>query len=364
MHAITVPLGPASYTITVGDGVLSRLPELLTTACPAGRYAILSDSTVGDLYGERVAALVGEAGPVDVFRFPAGEWNKTREHWQALTDTLLAAGFSRDAAIVALGGGVTGDLAGFVAATYLRGVPWVQVPTSLLAMLDSSIGGKTGVDTPQGKNLVGAFHQPRAVLADVALLGTLPDAHVRAGLAEAVKHGAIADRSHFERIVALGDALLARDADALLEVVAASVAIKASVVGEDERDRGRRAILNFGHTVAHALEAVSRYALLHGEAVAIGMDVEAALGEAVGVTRSGTHTSLRAALTSLGLPTEVPHGTPQALHAFMGSDKKNRAGAVRFALLREIGQAARSESGEWSFPVAAEPVLAALAHQC
>jgi 3-dehydroquinate synthase len=262
--------------------------------------------------------------------------------------------------VVALGGGVSGDLAGFVAATYLRGIPCVQVPTTVLAMIDSSVGGKTGVDTRHGKNLIGAFHQPRAVVADVRTLETLPGAHATAGLAEALKHGAIADAGYFARVVALREPLRRRDPEAWEEVVGRSVEIKAAIVSADERERDRRAVLNFGHTVGHAVEAVSRYEMLHGEAVAIGMATEARLGEAVGITRAGVATAIREALSALDLPTEPAPGQATALADAMRFDKKARGGTVRFALLKELGVAARGEGGEWTFELPTDVVLGVL----
>jgi 3-dehydroquinate synthase len=339
--------------VLVGSGALARLPEVLASACPAARYALVADAAVAGHYGRRVRELAGRVAPCDVFTFPAGEWNKTREQWASLTDALLAAGLGRDGAVVALGGGVTGDLAGFVAATYLRGIPCVQLPTTVVAMIDSSVGGKTGVDTAHGKNLVGAFHQPRGVVADVDTLATLPVPHLVAGLAEAVKHGAIVDAGYFGRLGTLRPALLARDSGAWVEVVSRSVEIKASVVAEDEREHGRRSILNFGHTVGHAVEALTRYETLHGEAVAIGMVAEARLGEKVGVTRTGTAAALSEALAALGLATELP--VPfRDLIPVMGQDKKTRGGTVRFAFLEEVGCAARGARGEWTFEVGFE----------
>lgn len=360
MHLISVPLGAASYDITIGDGALAALPEALRRHCPATRYAVIADATVAGLYGEAVHASVGAVGPCDLFTFPAGERSKSRDQWESLTDAMEAAGIGRDGAVIALGGGVTGDLAGFVASTYRRGIPYVQLPTSLLAMVDSSIGGKTGVDTPLGKNLVGAFHQPRAVIADVAFLQTLPEPHVRAGLAEAVKHGAIADAVHFHRIGALHGALLRRQSDALEEIVARSVAIKAEVVGADPLETGRRAILNFGHTIGHAIETASGYTLLHGEAVAIGMVLEATLGTAMGTTREGTATALGDTLRALNLPTTIGDVDPDILLQAMGHDKKARRGTVKFALLKELGQAARSSDSDWTFSAPRELIESAL----
>jgi 3-dehydroquinate synthase len=360
VHIVPVSLGAESYDITIGQGALATLPDVLVRRCPAARYAIIADTTVAGLYGDPVRAAVANVGPCDLFPFPAGEWNKTRDQWAALSDAMAEAGIGRDGAVIALGGGVSGDLAGFVAATYRRGIPFVQVPTSLLAMLDSSIGGKTGVDTRHGKNLVGAFHQPRAVIADVAMLRTLPGPHVRAGLAEAIKHGAIADRGHFDRIGELRAALLAREPDALEEIVSGSVAIKAAVVGDDAREQGRRAVLNFGHTIGHAVEAVSGYALLHGEAIAVGMAVEAALGAAAGITRAGTADQLRSALQALDLPTGAGDLPLDAIVDAMTHDKKSRGGTVKFAFLQELGQAARNDVGGWTFSAPEDLVRAAL----
>src|SRR3989475_4641920 len=223
---------------------------------------------------------------------------------------MLAAHCGRDAAVIALGGGVVNDVAGFVAATYLRGVPLVQVPTSLLAMIDSSIGGKTGVDVPAGKNLLGAFHQPRVVVADPQLLGSLSSVQLAAGLAEAVKHGVIADAEYFAFLEGEYAAIFAKHAPALERVVRRSVEIKASVVAQDEREKGKRAILNFGHTVGHAIEATSRYEVLHGEAVAIGMVYEARLAETLGIAATGTAHRIRSVLERL----DSPAGGPGASH--------------------------------------------------
>ena len=360
MPTVAVRLGAESYSITLGNGALDALPETLAATCPAAHYAVIADSTVADLYGERVRALAAAVAPCTLLRFPPGEWHKTRVQWESLSDAMAEAGIGRDGAVLALGGGVSGDLAGFVAATYRRGIPFVQIPTTVLAMLDSSIGGKTGVDTRHGKNLVGAFHHPRAVIADVALLASLPDIHLRAGFAEAIKHGAVADRAHVERLVATRDRLLAREADALTELISRSIGIKAGIVEEDAAERGRRAILNFGHTVGHALEAVSGYATLHGEAVAAGMALECAVGTALGITAPGTTERLIGALEAFGLPTTVTDAPTDALLAAMQHDKKVRGGTVKFAFLQELGHAAHSGGGEWTFPAPLEVVRSAL----
>ncbi len=335
--------------MVLGEGLLDDLAELMASYCPASRYAIVTDSTVAPLYGKSAAAALEKVAPTLLLQFPAGEWNKTRETWATLTDQLLAAQLDREAAILAVGGGVVGDLAGFVAATYLRGIRYVQVPTTLLAMIDSAIGGKTGVDTQLGKNLVGAFHQPRAVIADVRTLTSLPPLQLAAGMAEALKHGAIADAAYFESLIAGEQAIRAREPQALLDAVRRSVEIKVGVVAEDERERGRRAVLNFGHTIAHALEATQGYELLHGEAVAVGMLAEAKLGERIGVTEEGLAKTLAGALESYGLPLSPPVDPDlERMLDVMRQDKKNREGTVRFALPSRMGEMARGPGGEWT----------------
>jgi 3-dehydroquinate synthase len=360
VERIPIPLARAPYQVCVGVGALEQLPETLAQSCPAAHYAIIADSTIAELYGDRIRTLASTIAPATLFPFPAGETNKTREQWQNLTDAMLAANLGRDSAVVGCGGGVTGDLGGFVAATYHRGIPCVHVPTTVLAMVDSSIGGKTGVDTRYGKNLVGAFHQPRAVVADIGLLATLPDAHLRAGLAEAVKHGAVADRAHLSHIEQNHHALLDRDVEALTAVVTASVRVKAAVVAGDEWESGRRAILNFGHTVAHALEKVADYTLLHGEAVAIGMPIEARLGETLGLTEPGTAAALEDVLRGLGLPVSPPAQAAERVVEAMAHDKKARGGTVRFAFLKRLGQAAVGDEGSWTFEAPLDLVARAL----
>ena len=338
-----------SYDILIGRGLLADLPALVNAACPAARYAVITDSHVATLYGEKLVARCHDATwHAELFAFPAGEANKTRETWASLSDRLLQRQFGRDCGVIALGGGVVGDVAGFVAATYLRGVPYVQVPTTLLAMIDSSIGGKTGVDVPAGKNLVGAFHQPRLVVADLGLLGTLPAPQLAAGVAEAVKHAAIADADYFAFLEREHDAVTTRQPDALEHLVRRSVEIKAGVVAADERETGRRAILNFGHTVAHAVEATVKFAVLHGEAVAIGMAYEARLAEVLGIARAGTADRIRTLLERYGLPLELPESaTADALLATMQLDKKARAGTVRFALPEAVGRM-HADGSSWT----------------
>jgi 3-dehydroquinate synthase len=353
----------ASYDIVIGRGVLgTHLAPLLAAACPAAAYAVISDSHVGPLYGAAVVRAVSTAGPpAALLTFPAGEWNKTRETWAALSDRLLAGHYGRDAAVIALGGGVVGDLAGFVAATYLRGIPYVQVPTSLLAMIDSSIGGKTGVDVPAGKNLLGAFHQPRLVVADLDVVATLAPPQVAAGMAEAIKHAVIADDAYFGFLDEARPQVAAKDREALARVVRRSVEIKAGVVARDEREAGVRAVLNFGHTIGHAIEAVAKFDVLHGEAVAIGMLLEARLGERLGVTASGTASRVAAILERYQLPLELPAtATAEALLAAMRHDKKARDGAIRFALPARVGTMHEGESASWTTGVPDDVVSAVL----
>lgn len=349
---------PRSYEIVVGaelpDGVAADLRELATP----GRWAVISDDRVAPRYGEPLAGALGETG---CHAFPAGESSKTRETAGEVQDRLIAAGVGRDAWLVAVGGGVVGDLAGYVAATLFRGVPYVQVPTTLLAMVDSSVGGKTGVDTPHGKNLVGAIHQPRRVLVDVSTLETLPDAELRAGLAEVIKYGVILDAGLFADLEGgLLQGCLRRDREALEEVVARCCALKAGVVAADEREADYRQILNFGHTVAHALEAARGYGMRHGEAVAVGMVAEWRLAERSTGAAERDGARLRDLCAAAGLPTEMPAGLDvDALIETARHDKKSRAGGIRCALPAEIGRMAEGETG-WASPVSEDDLRAAL----
>lgn len=354
-HRISIDFGDGGgrgYDVLVGAGVLRELPTILAQTCSAHRYVLIADDRVAALHAAAVAANLTAAGlRVDRLEFPAGEANKTRESWSRLSDEMFAAGMGRDTAVLALGGGVTGDLAGFVSATYMRGVPLVQLPTTLLAMIDSSVGGKTGVDTPAGKNLIGAFLQPAVVVADTEVLRTLPERELRAGLVEAVKHGAIADAKYFDRIEAELDAVLALEPATVGALIARSVEIKAAVVAADEREGGQRKILNFGHTIGHAVEALSGYRLLHGQAIAIGIVAEARVGEAIGVTETGTAERLRELLERMRMPVAPPRDmSAEAIIAATRSDKKARAGRVEYSLIERIG-AAHAAGGRWSVAV-------------
>jgi len=353
---IRVPLAEqrdASYDILIGAGLIRQLDKILPEYCPAAAYAVISDSHVGKMYGEELVQRLSAIGyRAELLTFPAGEWNKTRDTWASLSDRMLAARFGRDCVVIAVGGGVVNDVGGFVAATYLRGVPLVQIPTSLLAMIDSSIGGKTGVDVPAGKNLLGAFHQPRVVVADPELLASLASVQLAAGLAEAVKHGVIADAEYFAFLERDYAEIFAKHAPALEHVVRRSVEIKAAVVSHDERETGKRAILNFGHTVGHAIEATSKYEVLHGEAVAIGMVYEARLAESLGIAAAGTAQRIKSALERLNLPVERPDASQvDALVAAMRADKKVRGGEIRLALPRAIGSAHGDDANGWTVAV-------------
>lgn len=357
---VTAGSGRSDYPVYVGSAVLAELPSLLEARVPAHRYALISDETVAELHGERVGEAMRDAGlRVEVFTFPAGEEFKTRAEWSRLTDALLTEGFGRDGAVVAVGGGVTGDLAGFVAATYMRGIPVAQIPTSLVAMIDASVGGKTGVDVPAGKNLVGAFHPPRMVVADPDVISTLPRRERSRGLAEAIKHGAILDREYLDRLDRSAGALLDAEPAALLDAVTRSVELKAEVVSRDEREGGLRKILNFGHTVGHAVEAAADYTMAHGAAISVGMVVEAVIGERLGITKDGTSEALARILHRFELPTEVPASLdPAEVVRFTETDKKGRAGTPRYVLLSRLG---RTDPGDgWCHRVDPELVREAL----
>ena len=335
--------GAAPYAIRIGPGLLSDGAALCTPL--RGRQAlVVSDSHVAPLYADAVRHALLAARPdarVATFVLPAGEASKTLAGFGDAIDALAALGATRDACVYALGGGVVGDLAGFAAACWMRGIDCVQLPTSLLAMVDSSVGGKTAVDLVQGKNLVGAFHPPRAVLADTSTLRTLPDRELRAGLAEVVKYGAIADAGFLDWLAAHAGALLEREDAALAEAIARSCAHKAAIVERDPFEHGERALLNFGHTFGHAIETVQGYGgLNHGEAVAMGMVLAARMSARLGHATEADADRLQAVLERFGLPVALPRGLdPAALVARMRLDKKAQASGLRFVLWDGIGRA-------------------------
>jgi len=339
VQEIEVALGARRYPIRIGAGLLDA-PDAWRGAFRGRHAVIVTDEHVAPLYLDRVRAAL-PALAHETIVLPAGETAKTLDNVARVLETLAALGASRDSAVIALGGGVVGDLAGFAAASWMRGIDFVQVPTTLLAMVDSSVGGKTGVNLAAGKNLVGAFHQPRAVVIDTATLATLPPREYAAGLAEVVKYGAIGDARFFAWLEANADALIARDGAALAQAIAVSCRQKAGIVTRDERELGERALLNFGHTFGHAIEAVSGYGeVLHGEAVAIGMVLAAELSARLGRAPAADGARLAALLMRFGLPVVMPPGAgTDALLARMRLDKKNVSGRLRLVLWRRIGEA-------------------------
>ena len=342
MRVVHVSLGARSYAIHIGSGLLSRLGGECRKLKLGKRCAVISDRNVAPLYSSAALQSLQAAGfDPHLIVVPAGETAKCLKTVQACYDQLAAHRLERQSFIVALGGGVVGDLAGFVAATYLRGVPFVQVPTTLLAQVDSSVGGKVGVNLPAGKNLVGAFHQPRLVLCDLSAFRTLPDREFRAGLAEVIKYGIIYDAPFFARLERDTAKLLRRDTRCLGEVVARCCEIKAEVVGQDETESGLRAILNFGHTVGHALEAISRYGqYLHGEAISIGQVAAARLSAAQLGLPAADVERIRLLFDQCGLPTTVRLTLAQRkkLLAAMRLDKKVSDGEVKFVLAERLGK--------------------------
>lgn len=336
---IRVPLGERSYSVHVGRDLLTDA-SLLGAGLGAGRVLIVTNETIAPLYLERVAATLAPRQP-DSLVLPDGEAFKTLETASRIFDRLVAGRCRRDATLVALGGGVIGDLTGFAAACYMRGIAFVQVPTTLLAQVDASVGGKTGVNHPSGKNLIGAFHQPRAVLADTATLDTLPEREYRAGLAEIVKSAMILDAGFFDWLEARRDGLHRREDAALTEAITRAVGIKADIVAADERESGRRALLNLGHTFAHALETTTDYRRwLHGEAVAIGLVLAARLAVRLGRCEQAVASRAVSLLEGLGLPTAMPGDLdPATLRAAMGLDKKAAAGGLRLVLPEAVGRA-------------------------
>ncbi|MCF6174584.1 MAG: 3-dehydroquinate synthase [Victivallaceae bacterium] len=336
---VNVGLDERSYTITIRPGLLDQTLELLKEKIDKRRCLVIADSHVYSLYGERMEQKLREAGAeVSSSVFPEGEENKHLNTMAAIYHDAVKAGLNRKSLIVALGGGVSGDIAGFAAATYMRGIEFIQIPTSLLAMVDSSVGGKTGVDLPEGKNLVGAFWQPKAVIIDPKLLTTLDIREIRCGLAEIVKYAVIIDAELFDLLQNNVDKLLNLDLDFYAQIIARCCKIKAKIVAEDEREAGVRALLNYGHTFGHAIEQVANFSIGHGEGVAIGMCMAADLAVKLGLCAPGVEQKQRILLESLGLPcsTEL---APEAIREAMKSDKKNTDGTTVVVLPRGIGRA-------------------------
>lgn len=340
VHRIAVPLAENAYDVVVGEHLLHDLAVHLTLPKRATRVALVTVGPVEALYGGRVTAALQAMGlDVHVIVVPDGEAAKTLETLDAVYHRLAAIPLGRSDAIVALGGGVVGDLAGFAAATWNRGVAVVQLPTTLLAQVDAAVGGKTAVNLPEGKNLVGAFHQPAVVIADTATLTTLPPRERRAGLGEAAKYGFTHDTALLDLLEARPDDAVAGTGEVVTEVVRRGVAVKARIVAADERETGERALLNYGHTFGHAIEAASGYGTYrHGEAVALGMVAAARLGERLGVSEAGLADRTVALLERLQLPTGGVRIAPERLWSLMARDKKAHGG-VRFVLCTRPGNA-------------------------
>lgn len=338
MQELKIDLGARSYPIYIGDGLLSR-SDLFGRHIGSGALAIVTNTTVAPLYLERLKLALSARRVLDVV-LPDGEQFKTLATVERVLDALATARFNRDSAVLALGGGVVGDMAGFAASCYQRGIAFLQVPTTLLAQVDSSVGGKTGVNHPAGKNLIGAFYQPVCVIADTATLGTLPERELRAGIAEVIKHGMLGDAHFFAWIESNIERLLARDREALAFAIRRSCEIKAGIVGIDERESGPRAILNLGHTFGHAIEAATAYrGWLHGEAVGAGLVMASDLSQRLGWIDQSELRRVQALLQKAGLTRSAPQiGAKKALE-FMGMDKKVRDDRIRLVLLRPLGAA-------------------------
>lgn len=340
LETVRVELGERSYDIEIGTGLLAGMGGRMKKAGLTGRACVVTNATVSPLYSAPVLdSLRGAGYQPDLIVIPDGEEYKSLEWASHLYDRLLEMRYDRKCSLVALGGGVIGDLTGFVAATYMRGIPFVQVPTTLLSQVDSSVGGKTGVNHPLGKNMIGAFYQPVHVCADVATLNTLPSEEFISGMAEVVKYGVIYDAEFFGYIEQNRDAILARDPAVLAHVIKRSCEIKAAVVAADERESGLRAILNFGHTIGHAIEMLTNYTgYRHGEAVAIGMVVAARLAHKSELCGREVEARVEALLGSLGLPVKLPELSPESIISVLSLDKKAEAGRVKFVLPKRIGE--------------------------
>ena len=337
VQRIEVNLGKRSYPIFIGAGALQLKGEL-DKAIPARDILLVTNTTVGPLYAEKLISALAPRRCVEVV-LPDGETHKTLANVSRMLDVLVTNRFARDACVVALGGGVVGDMAGFAAACYQRGIAFVQVPTTLLAQVDSSVGGKTGVNHPGGKNLIGAFHQPAAVFADTDTLATLPDRELRAGLAEVIKYGLIVDRDFFDWLEQNAVKLLERDTAALTHAIKRSCEIKAEIVARDEHERGDRALLNLGHTFGHAIESATNYVTwLHGEAVGAGMLLAADMSQRLGWVGAADVSRVERVLELFGLRTDVSSLSAATLAEKMKIDKKVAAGRIRLVLLKAIGK--------------------------
>ena len=339
-YNLTVGLGQRSYPIFIEDGMLEKVGADLARRNIASRYVVIADEYVATLYSSTLMASLENAGiTAELVTFPRGEISKNLQVFAGLSSRLAQIGIDRSSGIIALGGGVTGDLAGFLASSYMRGIPFVQVPTTLLSQVDSSVGGKTGVDIPEGKNLVGAFYQPQAVYIDTAVLTTLPIEELLGGIAEVIKYGVIWDYDFYCFMERNLDAILALNPSIIQEMVHTCCTIKAEVVAKDEREADLRRILNFGHTIGHAVEAASDYSLIHGHAVAIGMVAALRLAVATGLCKRKEAGRIATLIHAFGLPTEIPEEMDRnRIKAYIKTDKKSIGGAVHYVLPTTIGE--------------------------
>jgi len=341
MQTLTVNLGDRSYPIHVGEGILPRAGEFLSQAGLRGKVAIVTNPTVAQLYLDAVHEALTDAGfEMIPILIPEGEEHKNLKTLASIYDRLITERLERNSCVMALGGGVVGDVAGFIAATYLRGIPYIQVPTTLLAQVDSSVGGKTGVNHQNGKNLIGAFHQPRSVLIDVTVLQSLPPRELVAGLAEVIKYGVIEHPALFTLLEEKIDKVIGLDRELLVQIIATSCRIKARVVEKDEREDDYRAVLNFGHTIGHALEAVTDYRkYLHGEAVGIGMAQATAISVHQGFCDQRSLERIRKLIRKAGSPADIPPDVSrQSLIQSMEVDKKSAEGRIKFVMCAGIGR--------------------------
>jgi len=339
LERVEVDLGEKRYEVLIADGILDRIGAQLKGLAKIGRIAVVTHPEIDRLYGGRIRRSLEEAGYAPLMiSLPSGERYKTLRSVSRIYDALVQHRFERSGSLLALGGGVIGDMGGFAAATYLRGISYIQCPTTVVAQVDASIGGKTGVDHPQGKNLIGAFHQPRLVCTDPETLKTLPKREYRAGLAEVVKYGVISDAGFFNYLEAHVKDLLLLDPVVLNHCIRRSARLKAEVVQADEHESGRRKILNYGHTFGHAIETLGGYSRFrHGEAVAIGMAVASQLAVQLGLLQAGAVDRQVALLKALGLPTEMPTFDPEEILKIMANDKKVVSGEIHFVLPEQIG---------------------------
>ena len=342
---VTVGLAERSYPIRIRAGLLTSIGEDLKKRKAGTRYGVISDDHVAELYGSNLMASLSAAGlRAELITFPRGEENKNLQTIARLASELAQRGFDRGDGLIALGGGVTGDITGFLASMYMRGIPFVQIPTTLLAQVDSSVGGKTGVDIPEGKNLVGAFYQPKAVYIDTDVLQTLPRVELQGGLAEVIKYGVIRDANFFEFLDEQRDAVFSLDNEVITRLIARCCEIKANVVELDEREGGIRRILNYGHTIGHAVEAASDFKIIHGLAVAIGMCAAADLAVKTGSLPAGQAETIRNLIKKYGLPTSIPTELDrQRIKKYLLSDKKTVAGHVFYVLPEVIGKVSISD---------------------